>query len=213
LKKNKSKSARRKLAIHNNIMERSRLGGVRAIRRPVAEESLEVVQNLIEVLKPELKNIARLFVPESIHITVVGYSRYSKQYKESGLKTREIADKVPSSKQVIDKVLLGRLGVYGGGTSRAPKLAAGVVSSVLMDEALEFEEQFQVEGYPLFADYNADNQLGDFDSHLSLASINSDHVRDFHDPRLPKRLSGIAQLIKADPIFIKLDPVVFVPCD
>ena len=213
--KKPNKQIKRQQVARNELGELSRLNGVKAVRRNLAKESLPTIEEISSRLEPELANIARLFLPTMLHLTMVGYSRFSNKHKSSDLATAEVAASIPSSREQLTGVRLGKLGIYGGGTSRAPKLAIGLTSDLVSAEIAQFETQFASFGFPLLPEYNQEKEdsgdLINYPAHLSIAYINSDRRKDLEDPRMLRKLSMVAGLIRSEPTFITLDPVILVP--
>ena len=178
--------------------------GIFTVKRRLDEPSNQVIEEIVSAIRPEIVNAARPFYPKSWHVTVIGFSRYSKEYKLNGKPTKLIGESIPTTKDPIE-VRLGRLGVFGGGSSKAPKLAINISSDKLDEEVERFELAYDAVGSPLLPEYNS--ETGSFAGHISLALINSDRIYDLSDPRYLRRLSLIAGLIKGDQKYITLAPV------
>lgn len=214
--KQSSKNAKKRHIANNELRERARQNGVKAVRRNVSPESRSLLNDIEHRLEPELVNVARLFLPTMLHVTIIGYSRYSPVHRSSMLQTADVADSVPHSQEKIENVRLGRLGIYGGGSHRAPKLAIGLTSEEIATEIAQFESRFASLGFPLMPEFNREEEVRDgyldYDAHLSIAYVDSDRQKYLTDPRLLKKLSLLAELMRCEPSYITLDPVVLARC-
>ena len=154
------------------------------IRRPVDESDFEKLGEFTRKIleSREFEGCGRLFVPQMMALTVVGWTRFTKDQKFKGPKTIEVMDKVESCNEPI-LVRLGALGIYGSGGRY--KLAAEVHSTALHHEIAELEIEYERAGFPLRADRNADreNHL-----HLSLGQV---YTHTIDHMRLPTTLSGL----------------------
>lgn len=174
--------------------------GIFAIRRSVAPESYETLQAINNALVPELQNTARLFDVHTLGVTVIGFSRYDKRHRNSGPPTKDIVERVPSSRQKIE-VTIGGLATYGSASKG--KLGLQLVSTDLANEAHFFEQAFADHDFPLRNDPNCDGIL--YASHCSLALLYNDTRAHFEDPRSLNKLAELSGLATASSII--LEPV------
>ena len=175
--------------------------GIIAVRRPLHESSYSIFREITNNLMPELPNAARLFDPESIGVTIIGFSRFDDHHKRFGLSTREIAEKVPSSSKKIE-VGLGSLGIYGSHSKH--KLGFSIHSEVIEDEVVDFQEEFRESGTKLRRDPN--KPMGELALHICIALMYEDHIGHFSDPNTLSALGGIA-LANIEPSPIYLDKI------
>ena len=120
--------------------------GIYAIRRVVSPSSYELFDEIKDELEVEFRGSDRLFTPETLLLTVIGFSRFSKKHKLNGPDTRQIINAVPSLHENIT-AQIGRLGVFGSGNGM--KLAVNVESEELVDEYQACRRAYADRGYPL----------------------------------------------------------------
>lgn len=188
-KKNKSQ--------HSYEVQRANERGVFGVRRLVAEESYETLDQITAPINKELKNIGFTFESESIATTVVGFSSFCRKHKVDGPPTAEITERVPSTKQPI-VATLGRIGIYGPCTKT--KLAIELQSNELLEEEKLYEEEYAKASFPL-------SNRWPYNPHCSVAVILPHYVEHFKDPRIINKLNRLAGLGKMTEVSIVLEPV------
>jgi hypothetical protein len=172
--------------------------GITAVRRPLHESSFPVFQAITESLLPELPNAARLFDPESLGVTVIGFSRFDDHHKRHGVATKEIAEKIPSSRDKIE-VSLGSLDIYGSHSKH--KLGFSIHGDIIEDEVIDFQEEFRRSGTKLRRDPN--KPMGELALHICIALMYEDHIGHFSDPAILSALGNIAlKNISPEPIYL-----------
>ncbi len=199
--------ARRKNAVpqrpKRNVMQVAEMRGVFAARRSIADESLETLKNITDQLTPELdNNVGRLFIPETMGVTVVGFSRFDHHHKLEGPSTESVLDKVPSTSQPL-AVSLGRLGMFG--SEKKAKLSFGIISDELEAEEEEIARIYYERGFKLRRDPNGE---GFYRPHLSIGIIHSDFAAHYSDERALERLEVISRLGEHAVNEIVLNPIV-----
>ena len=175
--------------------------GIYAVRRQLHPDSVPFFQGMVDNLQPELDNVARLFDPESIGVTIIGFTRFNDNHKRKGLATSEIAERVATSNSPVE-IKLGEMGIYGSGSKH--KLGFEVVSSDIEDEIFNFEEAFKKSGTTLRRDVNKPS--GVLGIHACIALMYEDHLGHFNDPAILQRLGSIA-VTNLEPIPIYLDRI------
>ena len=172
-----------------NIMQTASIRGVYAIRRSIAEESLLRLDQIAQQLTPELdNNVGRLFIPETMGVTVVGFYSFDHHHKLEGPSTESVLDKVPSTSQPL-AVSLGRLGIFG--SEKKAKLSFGIISDELEAEEEEIARIYYERGFKLRRDPNGE---GFYRPHLSIGIIHSDFAAHYSDERALERLEVISRL-------------------
>lgn len=159
-----------------------------AIRRLVDPQSYELFANANNEIVGEIGGLGRLFVPETMGVSVVGFSRFSKKYKHEGPDTEEMVRSVDSCNKPL-RIRLGAFGIYG--SDKKIKLGVEIHSSELYGEVNMLSRNFREKGHPLLRDRNVDrtNFL-----HLSIGLLYSP-AEDFRDPRILNRLEETADLL------------------
>lgn len=162
--------------------------GIVAVRRSVSPISYPVFDAVAQVLRPELLGAARLFDPESLGITLVGFSRYDKQHRAKGPRTQKVSDAVASTAGQV-AVRLGALQVFGSGSKHKLGFRLIDANGELEGEVALLEEEFASRGFPLKRDYNATEE--GFVPHCSIALLYEDNRRHFQDPDMLTRLGAL----------------------
>jgi hypothetical protein len=135
----RTRQKRPQVAKQNNL-QRANARGIFAVRRIVSPESHETLQEISDVLQPDLHNAGRLFDVRNIAVTVIGFSRFDKRHIGIGPTTRSIVDRVHSSQHPLE-VTLGSLGIYG--SEHKSKLGINLISTELDAEVEDFEDMFK----------------------------------------------------------------------
>ncbi len=158
-----------------------------AVRRELDDASQSFFGKIFDrTLLDEVNGMGRLFLPETLSVTVVGFSRYSRKYIERGPKTKEVVAKIPNANSRIE-ASLGELALFG--SIKKPKLAFELVSERLQTEVDDFENQFTTSDFPLKPDYNSDT--GKPQMHLSIGLVYSDSLRYFSEKSVLGNIAGI----------------------
>jgi hypothetical protein len=186
-----------------NIFHGAGQRGVVAIRRQIAPESQELLSSIADYLQPELQNVGRLFAPEALGVSIIGFSRYDKRHRGIGPATKDVVSMIESCYRPIN-VDIGRMAIFG--TNRKAKLGVVLESEDLDYEVEVIENEFEKRGFPLRKDFNSEDG---FLGHCSLALLYNDHLTRFQDPRTLKKLESIAGLRTSSPQVIVLEPVKF----
>jgi len=185
-----------------NVMQTASFRGVYAIRRSIAEESLPRLDQITQQLTPELdNNVGRLFIPETMGITVVGFSRFDHHHKLEGPSTESVLREVASTRNPL-VISLGRLGLFG--SEKKTKLSFGVISDELEEEEEEIARIYHERGFRLKRDPNGE---GFYRPHLSIGIIHSDFAAHYSDPRALERLEAISRIGEKGVNEIVLNPV------
>jgi len=189
---------------HYSPYVKANLRGIHAVRRKVsASETEPLMYQIAQDIGSELENAARIFMPDNLGVTVVGFSRFNDRLIYRGPTTDSMLEKIPSLKQPI-KAKLGSLAIFGSRVKA--KLAVSLFSDELQNEVKALEDQYLLSGFPLKRDYNDD---GSYLPHCSIALLYNDHLREIEDPRMLSRLSRLAGLGLAKDKTITLEPVKF----
>lgn len=163
--------------------------GIIPIRRRVDSSSWMLFEEAKENLQPELENVGRLFIPESLGVTVVGFSRFSDKHLRNGPATNEFINAVPTFNQPLE-VELGSLGIFGSGGKI--KLGFHLESTSITTETNCYEQALLKRGYPLKQDKNV--REGVQRPHVSVALLYNDQVGHFSDELTLRRLNTLARL-------------------
>lgn len=158
-----------------------------AVRRPLDKNSYGLFEDVSCRLSTDIDGVGRLFMPSSLAVTLVGYTRFRKPDPRNPIRTIDVINSIESAHHSAS-VTIGRLGVFGAGSKH--KLAFSLKSAELVSEVRAFEHKFEDKGYPLRQDYNAEGD--DVSLHCSVALINSDFVDYFKTPDVLKRLDSVA---------------------
>jgi len=193
----RKQSQSKKPSMRTVVQER----GITAVRRPIHESSIPIFQEITKNLLPELPNAARIFEPETLGVTIIGFGRFDDQHKRFGKSTKEIAESVPSSADKIE-VGLGQLGIYGSHSKH--KLGFSIYGEMIEDEVLDFHGAFREAGTKLRRDTN--KSYGELGLHICIALMYEDHIGHFSDPAILSSLGGIA-LNGIEPAPIYLDKI------
>jgi len=190
----RKKTQNKKPSMREIVRER----GIIAVRRPLHETTIPIFEEIATNLIPELPNAARLFDPETLGVTIIGFSRFDDHHKRFGASTREIAEKVPSSSKKIE-VGLGSLGIYGSHSKH--KLGFSIYGDAIEDEVVAFQEEFRDSGTKLRRDAN--KPMGELAIHICIALMYEDHIGHFSDPATLSALGNIAlQGIPSESIYL-----------
>ncbi|MEK7152548.1 MAG: hypothetical protein AAB834_01250 [Patescibacteria group bacterium] len=161
--------------------------GVYGVYRRIAPGSVPIIGEAIEALAPEVQNAGRLFSPDSVTVTVVGFSRFSPRHIRKGPKTRDVVERVGSLCEEMPAVL-GSLAVFGSGNNY--KLSFNLDSDRLKLEEYELADTFEDLGGQMLP---CNNEAGVYMPHLSVAKLQTDHVGFFEDERTLDRLNSIVE--------------------
>lgn len=179
---------------HNNTYDRKTVAdrrGIFAIRRrvePVKDDKLTAAMN---PLIPEFGGAGRLFVPETLAVTVIGFSRYSKQHIQHGPATKDFVDSV-STVRKAKKILLGKLDVFGSGNDH--KLGFHIDSPWIHQEIEAYEKVLNDRGFPLNP-CNGDPEKK-YLPHLSIGHLYTDEIVGyFKEPETLERISKLTNLV------------------
>ncbi len=185
-----------------NVMQVAAIRGVFAARRSISEESLGILKNITEQLTPELdNNVGRLFIPETMGVTVVGFSRFDHHHKMEGPSTEAVLNQIPSTSQPL-VVSLGRLGLFG--SDKKTKLSFGIISDELEAEQEEIASIYHERGFKLRRDPNGD---GFYRPHLSIGIIHSDFAAHYSDERALERLEVVSRMGEQAVNEVVLNPI------
>ncbi len=157
--------------------------GVQAIRRRVAPSSHELFAEVNEKLEPEILGAGRLFTPETIGVTVIGFSQLTPEAIHKGPTTKNVLKQNREGAASVE-VMLGKLGVYGG--RQKIKLAFELESQYLHDEHQTIMQMYRDQGYPL-----RPNMSG-YTPHCSVALLDAGNIDFFKDERTLARLDRVA---------------------
>jgi hypothetical protein len=177
-------------------------GGIVAVRRPIDPTSYSLFATIAEQLSPEFENAARLFTPESLGITVVGFSKFSRQHRLHGPRTADIAAQVATA-SLPARAKLGTLSVYGSGKKH--KLGFSLESAELATEITDFERAFQNANATLKKDHNNPTDVPNL--HCSIALLYEDTADHFRDEQTLVRLTDLALATIVDTNF-QLQPAI-----
>lgn len=176
------KPSHKKRYDHGNLYAQASSRGVFSVRRKVAKESYSAIEDLYDILHPEITNAAELSAIKSLGVTVVGFSRFDERHCGAGPRTASISEKICSTSKPLE-VGIGKLALFG--SSLKARLALNLVSEELKAEANEFETLFAAMNFPLKPDYNG----VEFTPHCSLALIFRDRLGHFTDNTTMNRLN------------------------
>jgi hypothetical protein len=175
----------------------ARSRGIVAVRRPVAPQSQEVFANIIDDLNPEVRKVARLFEPNTLGVTLIGFSRFTKADVHNAPPVLEVCQKVPSTLQFVS-CQLGRFAVFGSG--RKHKLGVTLTCQELTDEIHTLEATYARRGISLKHDSNNPNEHANL--HCSLALLYGEFVGQFQDVRTLDRLDGLCSDLLENEVFL-----------
>lgn len=176
----------------------ARTRGVYAVRRFVSDSSHKLFESVNKEMLPELENTGRLFTPDSLGVTVVGFSQFTSDIIRKGPNTDSIIAEQNSAQGPL-AVEIGRLGIFGSGNKH--KLAFRIESPELYREHRELEDLYAEQKYPL-AEIPYDDG---FVPHCSIALMFGEHVEHYRDKRTLARLDTVAGLMGQ---YVMLDPAV-----
>lgn len=164
--------------------------GIFGIRRPIHKNSVELFSIVKEKIldSQEIMGAGRLFVPETLGLTVVGFSRFSRKHRDRGPKTQSVVECIPSCASNVE-IELGRIGIFGSKTN--PKLGFHIASDKLENEREELSSEYERRRFELRSDPSSgtENNL-----HISIVQLYGD--RDyFDDPRILKRFEDITEVV------------------
>ncbi len=192
--------AKRKPNHNRQVVEVANNRGVYAVRRKISPESFEVFEDASKALRAEIQGTDRFFKVEDLSVTVVGFKRFNKRLRESGPKTSDMIEQIPScSEQIVATV--GKIGIYGAGSKY--KLAFGIESDELINEFAQCSNNYKEAGFPLVPDPNSPDS---YTPHCSVALLDQDHVGHFDNRRTISRLDKIAEITNRElilqPVFV-----------
>lgn len=165
--------------------------GIFAIRRLIDPKESDKLTAAMSPLIPELGGAGRLFIPKTLGVTVVGFSRFSKQHIQTGPATRDFVDTVSSVREAKD-ILLGKLDVFGSGSEY--KLGFHIDSPWMHEEVAGYEKVLEERGYPLTT--FGGNLEEKYVPHLSIGNLYSDEiVGHFKVPSTLERLTNLTKLV------------------
>lgn len=174
--------------------------GVYAIRRPLSEQSKELMVPVYDKLSPYLEGgRARLFTADTLGITVIGASRFNYKHFSEGPPTDEVLDGVESTKQAVT-ARIGSVAIFGMGNN-SNKLGFCLESQDVYDENYALKESYRGAGFPLYVPrYEREG----FVPHLSIATLYADQIPQFDNHDMLDRLDSLLAVQGEE---IILDPV------
>lgn len=183
-------------ASKRNSMEVAEERGIAAIRRNFTADDRQIFEIVAQLLRSELVGAARLFDPESLGVTVVGFSRYSSNHRVKGPRTSDVIRVVAGTGDPVT-VRLGALGVFGSGSKHKLGFHLRDESDTLANEVSSLEGEFAGRGFPLKRDYNTTED--GYAPHCSIALLYEDHVGHFTEPSVLLRLGNLLVAHIGDP--------------
>lgn len=152
--------------------------GVVPVRRKIARENIPDLLDYSESLEPLLDGKARMMTPNSLHVSVISFSRLSDSHKRRGQPTSEIARKfVELSSQPVE-AKIGKIMLVGGGNKF--KLAIELNSEQLLEEEAAYSEALTRLRFPLNKEKTSEDKL--YHPHCSVALLWNDHIEEFKNP-------------------------------
>ena len=176
-----------KVVRRNADMETAKRREIYAVRRRLDVPSQKLLGEVFEDgLLSEVSGAGRLFVPETLGVTVVGFSRYTRKYINVGPKTETVVGRSETS-GITMTADLGNLMMVGS-LRRPNKLAIELDAPKLTEEMKAYVDIFDEIHFPLKPDYN---NSGEPSPHLTLGIIYSDNIGHFSTPSVLRRLDSI----------------------
>lgn len=176
-----------KVVRRNADMETAKRREIYAVRRRLDVPSQKLLGEVFEDgLLSEVSGAGRLFVPETLGVTVVGFSRYTRKYINVGPKTETVVGRSETS-GITMTAGLGNLMMVGS-LRRPNKLAIELDAPELTEEMKAYVDIFDEIRFPLKPDYN---NGGEPIPHLTLGIVYSDNIGHFSTPSILRRLDSI----------------------
>lgn len=165
--------------------------GIVAIRRLIDPSEHDNLTAAITPLIPEFGGAGNLYIPETLGVTVVGFSRYSKHHIQTGPATKDFVDSVPSIRD-SNEILIGDPDVFGWGSNY--KFGFHIDSPWLEEEIDGYEKALRIRGYPL--NRYIGNPDGKYLPHLSIGKLYTDQIVGYlADPNNLQRLANLTGLV------------------
>lgn len=165
--------------------------GVVPVRRKIARQSIPDLLDYSESLESVLDGKARMMTPNSLHVSVVSFSRLSESHKRRGQPTSEIARKFVQLSSRPVEATIGKIMLAGGGNKY--KLAIELQSEQLLEEEAAYSQALSDLRFPLLKEYTSED--GQYHPHCSVALLYNDHLKEFENPDRRAYLDEMAHSI------------------